>query len=149
MESATLAGVEPSSIILLERRSDESVAADWIRNRVEEVRRDLATSCGRHPDETGCQRHTPHQAREQVIPGKRRERAEDGFYSSSSYKETSMAPAKSVAAKRRYFSVEEANKTLPLVRAIVGDIVRQLRTVNDLGQRLDAVSRNRKLPASD
>jgi hypothetical protein len=60
-----------------------------------------------------------------------------------------MAPPKSIAPKRKYFSVEEANKTLPLVRAIVGDIVRQLHTVNDLGQRLDAVARGRRLSASD
>ena len=30
-----------------------------------------------------------------------------------------MAPPKPAETKRRYFSVEEANKTLPLVRAIV------------------------------
>ena len=45
-----------------------------------------------------------------------------------------MAPPRSVEANRKFFSVDEANKTLPLVRAIVGDIVRQFRTVNELGQ---------------
>ena len=48
-----------------------------------------------------------------------------------------MAPAKPLAEKKRkYFTVEEANKALPLVRAIVGDIVRQYRVVEDLQQRL-------------
>src|SRR5205809_488101 len=41
-----------------------------------------------------------------------------------------MAPAKPIAGKKRkYFTVEEANKALPLVRMIVGDIVRQYRVV--------------------
>jgi hypothetical protein len=60
-----------------------------------------------------------------------------------------MAPPKQVEAKRKFFSVQEANKALPLVRAIVDDIVRQLHTVNDLDQRLEAVSRGRRVPASD
>jgi len=60
-----------------------------------------------------------------------------------------MAPPNPVEAKRKYFSVEEANKTLPLVRVIVGDIVRQLRIVNDLSQRLGAVSQGRRVKATD
>lgn len=60
-----------------------------------------------------------------------------------------MAPPKSVEAKRRYYSVEEANKTLPLVKVIVGDIVAQFRIVNDLKQRLSAVLNERRRPASD
>jgi len=60
-----------------------------------------------------------------------------------------MAPPKPTETKRRYFSVEEANKTLPLVRAIVSDIVRQFNVVNDLKQRLSAVMSERKRPSSD
>jgi hypothetical protein len=60
-----------------------------------------------------------------------------------------MAPPKPVEARRRYFSVEEANKTLPLVRAIVGDIVQQFRTVNELNQRLSAVTNGRRHTARD
>ena len=55
-----------------------------------------------------------------------------------------MAPPKPAEAKRRYFSVEEANKTLPLVRAIVADIVSQFHVVNELKQRLSAVMNERK-----
>src|SRR5690348_7357781 len=54
---------------------------------------------------------------------------------------THMAPAKPIVEKkRRYFTVEEANKALPLVRMILGDIVRQYRIVDDLQQRLSMVS---------
>jgi hypothetical protein len=60
-----------------------------------------------------------------------------------------MAPPKPNEAKRRYFSVEEANRTLPLVKVIVTDIVRQYRLVEDLRQRLSAVLNERKRPASD
>lgn len=60
-----------------------------------------------------------------------------------------MAPPKSVEVKRKHFSVEEANKMLPLIRAIVGDIVRQLRVVNDLSQRLSAVMQRRRQSTSD
>ena len=50
-----------------------------------------------------------------------------------------MAPARPLAErKRKFFSVEEANKALPLVRAIVGDIVRQYRVVEGLQQRLSS-----------
>jgi len=60
-----------------------------------------------------------------------------------------MAPPKPVEVKRRYFSVEEANRTLPLVKVIVTDIVHQFRVVNDLKQRLSAVLNDRRRPASD
>jgi hypothetical protein len=60
-----------------------------------------------------------------------------------------MAPPKPVEVKRKYFSVEEANKTLPLVKAIVTDIVRQFHTVNELKQRLSAVLSDHRRPSSD
>ena len=49
-----------------------------------------------------------------------------------------MPPAEPVATKK-YFSVEEANRTLPLVRQIVADIVRQFQAVSALDARLSAV----------
>ncbi len=60
-----------------------------------------------------------------------------------------MAPPKPPEVKRKYYTVEEANKTLPLVRAIVGDIVRQFHTVNELRTRLSAVMNDRRKPSSD
>lgn len=60
-----------------------------------------------------------------------------------------MAPPNPVEAKPKYFSVEEANKALPLVKAIVGDIVRQFQVVNDLKQRLSTVHNVRRRPAND
>lgn len=61
-----------------------------------------------------------------------------------------MAPAKPVVGKKRkYFTVEEANKALPLVRMIVSDIVRQYRVVEDLQQRLSRVSKDRRKPSKD
>jgi hypothetical protein len=61
-----------------------------------------------------------------------------------------MAPAKPLVEKKpRYFSVEQANKTLPLVRVIVEDIVRQSRLVNTLQQRLTRVLRERRRPSED
>lgn len=60
-----------------------------------------------------------------------------------------MAPAKSVASKK-YFSVEQANKTLPLVKKIVGDIVRQFQVVTELDSRLAGVlKRDGKRRADD
>jgi hypothetical protein len=61
-----------------------------------------------------------------------------------------MAPAKPIVEKKRkYFTVEEANRALPLVRMILGDIVRQSRVVEDLQQRLAIVSRERRRPSHD
>jgi hypothetical protein len=61
-----------------------------------------------------------------------------------------MAPTKPIEAKRKkYFSVDEANKTLPLVRMIVTDIVRQFRTVTELKQRLTAITAGRKPTSPD
>src|SRR3954468_23318762 len=60
-----------------------------------------------------------------------------------------MAPPKPAEAKRRYFSVEEANRTLPLVKVIVTNIVHQFHVVNDLKQRLAAVLNERRRPSSD
>ena len=60
-----------------------------------------------------------------------------------------MASANPVATKK-YFSVEEANKTLPLVKQIVGDIVRQFEIVSDLDARLSGVlQRDAKRRAND
>ncbi len=50
---------------------------------------------------------------------------------------------------RRYFEVEEANRMLPLVERIVGDIVRQWELVHSLEQRLSAVSRKNTSRAGD
>ena len=55
-----------------------------------------------------------------------------------------MALARQAEPKRKYYTVEEANKALPLVKAIVSDIVRQFQTVNDLKQRLSRVGFDRK-----
>jgi hypothetical protein len=61
-----------------------------------------------------------------------------------------MAPAKPLAEKKRkHFSVAEANKALPLVRAIVEDIVRQSRLVDGLQQRVERVLRERRRPSED
>jgi hypothetical protein len=61
-----------------------------------------------------------------------------------------MAPAKPIVGKKRkYFTVEEANKALPLVKMIVGDIVRQYRVVEDLQQRLSRVGKERRKPSRD
>ena len=49
------------------------------------------------------------------------------------------------AAARKHFTVEEASRRLPLVRAIVGDIVDLYRDVRERQERLDRV---RKLPGA-
>jgi hypothetical protein len=50
-----------------------------------------------------------------------------------------MAPPKPGEPGKKYFTVEEANRSLPLVRAIVTDIVAQFAVVNGLRQRLSGV----------
>jgi hypothetical protein len=54
-----------------------------------------------------------------------------------------------VEVKRKYFTIEEANKALPLVRVIVNDIVSQERIVNELRQRLTDVMSDRWRPSGD
>jgi hypothetical protein len=61
-----------------------------------------------------------------------------------------MAPSKSVERKKKkYFTVEEANRTLPLVRVIVSDILRQYESVLQLKERLSSVVSDRKRPSAD
>jgi hypothetical protein len=48
-----------------------------------------------------------------------------------------------VQSRKRYFTVEDANRALPLVRQIVGDVVRQWEVVNELEQRLAVVGPGR------
>ena len=59
-----------------------------------------------------------------------------------------MAPAHPVEAKK-FFSVEDANRALPLVKAIVGDIVRQFEVVNGLQHRLSALTADRRRAPKD
>lgn len=51
--------------------------------------------------------------------------------------------------KRKFFTAEEANKMLPLVKAIVGDIVDQYESVNTLRERLSAVPPGRRRTSPD
>ena len=60
-----------------------------------------------------------------------------------------MAATKPLRDSRmRYYTVEEANRALPYVRAIVADIVRQNGVVEELQQRLARVGRERKRNAT-
>lgn len=54
-----------------------------------------------------------------------------------------MAASKSKekASRSKTFTVEEANRTLPLVRAIAEDVARQTRVVIDLRRRLSGIRR--------
>jgi len=47
---------------------------------------------------------------------------------------------------KKYFTVEEANSTLPLVRAIVADIVRQFGEIRDRKERLDGIQKMHSTP---
>jgi hypothetical protein len=61
-----------------------------------------------------------------------------------------MAPPKPAEArKKKYYTVDEANKTLPLVKVIVADIVRQWKVVKDLEDRLSALTVEHRRPSSD
>jgi hypothetical protein len=60
----------------------------------------------------------------------------------------STNPAES-KPKRKFFTVEEANNTLPLVRAIVSDVVRQYQSVQSLRQRLSSLRRDVRKTAND
>ncbi|MDG3002169.1 DUF2203 domain-containing protein [Paludisphaera mucosa] len=51
--------------------------------------------------------------------------------------------------RKRYYTVEEANRALPYVRAIVADVVRQNGVVEELQQRLARVGRERKKNSDD
>ncbi len=60
-----------------------------------------------------------------------------------------MAATKSARDSRmRYYTVEDANRALPYVRAIVSDIVRQNAVVEELQQRLASLGRERKRNAA-
>lgn len=54
-----------------------------------------------------------------------------------------------VETDRRYFTVEQANKTLPLVRAIVADIVEQWKVVSELEERLAPMLAERRRGQGD
>lgn len=60
-----------------------------------------------------------------------------------------MAISKTLSPKKKYFTVDEANKALPLVKVIVADVVKQFRVVTDLKQRLSAVLTEHRRPSSD
>ena len=60
-----------------------------------------------------------------------------------------MPPPSPVRPKKKHFTVEDANRALPLVKVIVGDIVRQFQTVAELKQRLSAVVNEHRRPSSD
>ncbi len=61
-----------------------------------------------------------------------------------------MAPARPIVqVNPRFFTLEEANRTLPLVKMIVGDIVRQSRLVSTLQQRVERVVRERRRTSDD
>jgi len=51
--------------------------------------------------------------------------------------------------KQEYFTVESANRTLPLVRSIVTDIVEKFRELNDLHGRLEVLQGSRREALTD
>jgi hypothetical protein len=58
-------------------------------------------------------------------------------------------PRPAEARKKKYYTVDEANKALPLVKVIVADIVRQWRAVKELEDRLSALAVEQRRPAGD
>ena len=60
-----------------------------------------------------------------------------------------MSSSNPVEVKPRYFTLEEANKMLPLVKVIADDIVRQYEAVQALRERLGAVQVERRRPKND
>lgn len=60
-----------------------------------------------------------------------------------------MASSKPVQNSRKFFTVEEANKTLPLVKQIVEDIVRQFAVVDELKTRLSGIRGGRRSTTPD
>ncbi len=50
---------------------------------------------------------------------------------------------------KKFYSIDDANRALPLVRAIVSDIVSQYKRVDELQQRLSRVRRDRKRKTDD
>ena len=55
----------------------------------------------------------------------------------------------SASRSKRYFSVQDANKTLPLVRRIVSDIVRTHEEVSTLQQEMELAKSAQQLPLQD
>ena len=47
------------------------------------------------------------------------------------------------STKKKFFTVETANRMLPLVRAIVGDIVEKFRDLSELSERLQLLRKTR------
>lgn len=55
----------------------------------------------------------------------------------------------STETEKKYFTVEEANKMLPLVKAIMSDVVETFRDVNERRERLALVKGGSDMPAGD
>lgn len=60
-----------------------------------------------------------------------------------------MPASKKPEPKRRFFTVDEANKSLTYVSVVVADIVKQIEKVNTLRQRLATITGSRKKPVGD